>query len=101
MPRLGLAIKYAPPTNFAGVMRSLSLNSDTFPFAKARGQLLFHRVSTLCEVASMVIFTTVAFGWCPSVFGDQKITVALFDRFTHCGEISESDCERQRFTCGT
>ena len=49
----------------------------------------------------MVIFTTVPFGWCPSVFGDQKITVALFDRFTHCGEISESDCERQRFTCGT
>ena len=101
LPWLGLASKYVPLTNFAGVMRSLSLNSKSFRFAQARGQLLFRRVSTLYEVASVVIFTTVPSGWCPSVVGDQKTTVALFDRFTHYGEISESDCESQRFTRGT
>ncbi len=67
------------------------------PFSKEGSQLLFQLCSDLNERVSVIVTTNLRFGDWNSIFGDEKMTVALLDRLTHKGHILEFMGESYRF----
>lgn len=67
------------------------------PFSKTGAELLFQFFSNRYERASVIITTNLDFTEWTSVFGNEKMTIALLDRLTHRSHIFLLNGESYRF----